>query len=211
MNATKMCRDKAHVGDKVLPLSEFGKRHTEPDGLAPVCKQCMRSKAKEYRIKGSRPPISTTKAQRFLENNGVPCVAGGAKVGHPYVDLLLWGCVLTEAKSAHKKNGSDKPTYHWPFTKKQATRHECDVVILIGHDEPEDHIFVLPYPVAQSLLNDKAGGRNCGGAISCAIGSEHHRAKTWKTLAMYEKNLDVIEQIRLEYAAGKRKIAKVCR
>lgn len=211
MRATKTCRDRAHVGDRELPLSEFSKCHSEPDGLATTCKTCARRNGKEYRIMGSRPPISTTKAQNFLEENNVPCVTGGAKVGHPYVDLLPWACVLTEAKSAHKKSGSDKPTYHWPFTKKQATRHECDVVILIGIDEPEDHVFILPYHVAQSLLNDKAGDRNCGGAISCAIGSEHGNSKTWKTLAMYERNLDVIEQIRLEYAAGKRKTAKVCR
>jgi len=199
MRTTKVCRDPNHDGERELPLSHYPRRHTTPDGLAPICKVCSRRKVKAAAEKGNGRPRYTNRIVQLLNTMRIPSFAGGAKIGHPYVDILSWGCVRIELKYSSDMGSNGLPEFHWTFNKRQTTHDVCDVVILTGiAKNGTEYIFVMPYLSAQQLLND-AANRGKGGAIQCVIGSEHHNAKIWPLLSEWRNRFDVIETARLKY------------
>ena len=59
MVPTKTCSLKTHQGSRVLPLSEFPKDRSRPDGLHSNCKACVRARKAKWlqRVKDGDPSV----------------------------------------------------------------------------------------------------------------------------------------------------------
>jgi hypothetical protein len=208
MKTTKCCRGKWHMGERELPLSAFPHRHTEADGLAPICKVCNNRAVRIAQRRGVTKPALTDRVLQLLADQNVPCQAGGARFGHPYIDAVAHGCVRIEIKQSLDQCVRDSVSYHWTFNRRQVIPGYCDVVILIGTDRyGHEDVFVMTQMEALSFLNEKANQEK-GGAISCVIGSKHGNAKIWARLVQWKYRFDVIEDVRQEYAQGLRRLIR---
>lgn len=120
------------------PDSEFYKKSDNQDGLDRWCKICRYKDSQERYQKGARQlPWSTDKAIQMLSMNGIPTTVGRV-VGRPGKDIVAYGYITIEAKSAlpHRLNG-----YVFGLTKAQKDQH-CDFYLLICRDT--ERSFVVP-------------------------------------------------------------------
>lgn len=120
------------------PEGSFYKRSNSPDGLDAWCKVCRNADSKERYETGNRQlPWSTDRAIRLLSENGIPTTVGRI-VGRPGKDIVAYGYITIEAKSAqpHGING-----YIFGMTKAQRQK-PCDYYLLICKDT--GRVFVVP-------------------------------------------------------------------
>jgi hypothetical protein len=123
----------------LLPESEFYKHVDSPDGLDIWCKKCRYEDTRMRLKSGTRQlPWSTDKVLQLLSQNGIPATIGRI-VGKPRQDIVAYGYLTVEAKSALPKRTKDQ--YAFNLTKTQRTER-CDYYVLVCRDT--ERAFVIP-------------------------------------------------------------------
>jgi hypothetical protein len=120
------------------PEGEFYKHTDSPDGLDRWCKVCRYADTRAREARGKeKMPWSTERAIRLLSDNGIPATVGYL-VGKPRKDIVVYGYLSVEAKSAvpHRPG-----SYIFGLTKAQRVER-CDYYVLICHDT--ERAFVVP-------------------------------------------------------------------
>lgn len=121
-----------------MPDGEFYKHTDSPDGLDRWCKACRYADTKARAAKGQeKMPWSTEQAIKLLSGCGIPATVGYL-VGKPRKDIVVYGYLSVEAKSAiPRRPGS----YLFGLTKTQRIER-CDYYVLICRDI--GRTFVVP-------------------------------------------------------------------
>lgn len=71
---TKNCNHHNHEGDRTLPITDFHKNKSTPDGVHYTCKTCSRRNARQTRAKKALDPVWR---KRFNDSNTKYRQAGG--------------------------------------------------------------------------------------------------------------------------------------
>ena len=122
------------------PDGEFYQRSDSPDGLDRWCKECRKEDSNFRNThKNRKLPYSTEQALKLLSDNGIP-VTVGYLVGRPRKDLVAYGYLTVEAKSALGAHNATTG-YVFGMTKTQHVER-CDFYILICKDI--ERVFVVP-------------------------------------------------------------------
>jgi hypothetical protein len=100
-------------------VSEFYTRSGMPHLRYAWCIDCHKLKAKQQKKmpRHLSSVESETKLIEYLWCCGIPALPGKA-IGHEYADVVAWGCVMIEVKSARPIDG----TYHFNFTPLQQAK-----------------------------------------------------------------------------------------
>lgn len=96
---------KCYVCGKSLPLDQFNRNHSKPDGLATECKSCKAKKDKEYRERNSEK-VKAKKHQYYLENKGYIVARVNAYIDENRGKHNEWG------KNAKEKNKLEVFSYY---------------------------------------------------------------------------------------------------
>lgn len=180
--------------DQTKPDAEFYSNRARKDGLSVYCRPCHRA-ATQRSKKGKRIILfreelhpGTELGKKYLALHGIPSLPGMA-AGMPFVDLVAWGCVPIEVKTAHPVAGS---RYSWGFTDRQLEREFLgEVVMLIAIDGEDNHrVFVVPGSDRRLRKSIQTG------RVTVALDSYDKRSY-WPWLEKFEDRYTIIEEMRL--------------
>lgn len=137
----KLCRDCKEE----KPLSDFYRQANTPDGHTPRCKPCHGKEMAKYAKKDAR-----TKAGHWAEelvvnrlmSMGIFAVPG-KRTTMKWVDVVAWGCVTVEVKSAKFKNGS----YRFDMGSQRRRKKIQDIVVLVTEDTKQCYLFTGDNPL----------------------------------------------------------------
>lgn len=128
--------------EQVLSVEEFYKRSDGTPGT--YCKKCAnirtRNNPNRFEERKHIPLIASERdAITKLESLGIPVMPAKA-FGHTYGDILAWGCIGIEVKSANLINGS----FLWGFSPRQR-KHGIrgSILILIAYNDNEVSMYVF--------------------------------------------------------------------
>lgn len=199
----KICkhgRDCIHPEGPVLPITEFYTRVGSADGYYTMCKVCFRAISKQHPPK-PKGVASYDSEQRVIDKlRSVGIFASPGKQGiWEHTDVLAWGCIRVEVKTAKCKN----ERFVFPLGHKSIERFKAhDVVVLVClHEgqEPSYHVFL-----SNDAIFYKKGELKNGVTYQPA----HKRTmdKGWDTLTTeimnaHENRWDLIETVRLDMIA----------
>ncbi len=185
---------------KTKSIEEFYKSRGAADGRQNRCKTCYRviARCNKAKPKHEASHQSEQYVIDVLKSQGIYCAAGKSSE-YKYCDLIAWGCVRIEVKTANQKDGA------FMFTstpRQQEHGFVADLVILVckWEDETTLHIFPSNHPVFYRSGRIKSGfyydpyiykrKSGHGGRLTNALMKQH------------QNRWDLIECKRLEIASG---------
>lgn len=146
----KECRkgtDCVHPDGPNLPTSEYYARKGTHDGLFAECKACRKEIARnQTRLpKGQAGEEGECIAVAKLRSIGIYATSGKSSE-FTHVDVVAWGAVRIETKTADKKTDG---TYSFAFSSQRRSGIHADLILLILRDNEEIdyHLFPATHPI----------------------------------------------------------------
>lgn len=147
----KACRT---CGEEKI-ITDFYRSPGARDGYASECKECTKERGRVNRVrlgrKKHRSPLSGRSSEQHvidkMRSEGIYAVSGSA-TEYSWGDVVAWGCVVIEVKTAYFNGYS----YQFGFTPTQFKRGiQADFVLLVCNVPQDDtityHLFPAQHPV----------------------------------------------------------------
>jgi len=208
---TKVCSKGTrciHPDGPELPATDeyFYHSRNTPSGFHSYCKECMKAENKRYSSKAGNKKDSPTNYGEGLviaklREHGI-YAEKGAGGHHKYVDVVAWGCVRIEVKSA-RLNGNGR--FDFTIGRRANSFHAHDLIVLVCM-HPDNtttfHVFKPEHPVFYRPRGRLKRGVAYIPDAKNRKGRRFGMPLTDELMAEHQDRWDLIEECRLNWRAS---------